>query len=57
MQHKLNFYAKFLTGLKTEFSFSWTGCHTKVKEHSLYLQLPEAVGIIFGFLPFPKVLA
>ena len=45
-----------LTGLNSEFSFSWTGCLTKAEEPSLPYYLPIAGGGIFGFIPFPRVL-
>ena len=41
-----------LTGLNSEFSFSWTGCHTKFKERSLQYYLPIARERIVGFIPF-----
>ena len=47
IQHKWS-----TTGLNTEFSFSWIGCHSKVKEPALSYHLPIA-----GFIPFPRVLA
>ena len=45
-----------LIGLNSEFSFFWTGCRTKVKEHSLPYYLPIAGGRIIGFIPFSRVL-
>ena len=51
-----NFKQK-LTGLNSEFSFSYTSCHTKVKEPSLLYYLLIAGGRIVGFIPFPRVLA
>ena len=46
-----------LRGLNSEFSFSLTSCHVKVKEPSLPLNLPKAGGGIVGFIRFPRVLA
>ena len=45
-----------LTGLNSEFSFSWTSCLTKAEEPSLPYYLSIAGGIIIGFTPFPRVL-
>ena len=45
-----------LTGLNSEFSFSYTGYLTKTEEHSLSNYLPIAEGRIKGFIPFPRVL-
>ena len=53
--HKVNF-KQSLTGLNSEFSFSQTGCHSKIKELSLPYYLPIAGGRIIGFIPFPRVL-
>ena len=48
--------SKSATGLNSEFSFSWTGCHTKIKEPSLLYYLLIVEGRIVGFIPFPRVL-
>ena len=45
-----------LIGLISVFSFSETGCYTKMKEHSLPYYLLIAGRRIIGFIPFPKVL-
>ena len=45
-----------LTGLNSEFSFFQTSRLTKAEEPSLPYYLPIAVGRIFGFIPFPRVL-
>ena len=39
-------------GLNSEFFFSLTGCHTKVKKTSL----PIAGGSVVGLIPFPRLL-
>ena len=54
--HKVNFFKQSLTGLNSEFSFSWTSCLTKAEEPSLPYYLPIAGGRIIGFIPFPRVL-
>ena len=46
-----------LTGLNSEFSFSSTGCRTKVKEFSLPYYLSIAGRRIIGFIPFSRVLS
>ena len=51
-----NFYV-VLQDLNSEFSFSWTYCHIKIKELSLPYYLPIVEEIIVGSIPFPKVLA
>ena len=43
-----------ITVLNSEFSFSLSGCHTKVKEPSLSYYLPIAGGKIYGCIPFLK---
>ena len=53
---KVNFLSS-LTGLNSEFFFSKTNNHTKVKELSLPYYIPIAGGRIVGFMPFPRVLA
>ena len=45
-----------LTGLNSEFSFSYTSCLTKAEDPSLSYYLPIAGGRIIGFIPFPRVL-
>ena len=50
------FFKRSLTGLNSEFSFSYTSCLTKAEEHSLSYYLPIAGGRIIGFIPFPRVL-
>ena len=50
------FFKWSLTGLNSEFSFSWTSCLTKAEEPSLSYYLPIAGGRIIGFIPFTKVL-
>ena len=45
-----------LTGLNSEYSFSYSSCLTKAEEPSLSYYLLIAGGRIFGFIPFPKVL-
>ena len=49
-------FKQSLTGLNSEFSFSWTSCLTKAEEFSLPYYLPIAGGRIIGFIPFPRVL-
>ena len=49
-------FKRSLTGLNSEFSFSWTSCLTKAEEPSLSYYLPKAGGRIIGFIPFPRVL-
>ena len=49
-------FKEFLTGLNSEFSFSYTGCHTKVKELSLPYYLSIAGGRIIRLIPFLSVL-
>ena len=55
MRHNVNFIAEF-NKFEIQFSFSQTGCHTKVKEPSLSVYLPIAEGRIVGFIHFPSVL-
>ena len=50
------FFKRSLTGLNSEFSFSYTSCLTKAEEPSLPYYLPIAGGRIIGFIPFPRVL-
>ena len=45
------------TGLKSEFSFSKTGCHTKAKEPSLLYFLSIAGKKLLGFMLLPGILA
>ena len=49
-------FKRSLTGLNSEFSFSWTSCLTNAEEISLPYYLPIAGGRIIGFIPFPRVL-
>ena len=51
-----SFLNKVLTGLNSEFSFSYTSCLTKAEEPSLPYYLPIAGGRIIGSIPFPRVL-
>ena len=53
--HKVNF-KQSLTGLNSEFSFSYTSCLIKAEEPSLPYYLAIAGGRIIGFIPFPRVL-
>ena len=53
--HKVIF-KRSLTGLNSEFSFSYTSCLTKAEEPSLSYYLPIAGGRIIGFIHFPRVL-
>ena len=47
-------FKRSLTGLNSEFSFSYTCCLTKAEEPSLSYYLPIAGGRIIGFIPFPR---
>ena len=47
-------FKRSLTGLNSEFSFSWTSCLTKVEEPSLPDYLSITGGRIIGFIPFPS---
>ena len=49
-------FKRSLTGLNSEFFFSYTSCLTKTEDPSLPYYLPIAGGRIFGFIPFPRVL-
>ena len=49
-------FKRSLTGLNSEFSFSWTSCLTKAEEISLSYYLLIAGGWIIGFILFPRVL-
>ena len=49
-------FKRSLTGLISEFSFSYTSCLTKAEEPNLSYYLPIAGGRIVGFIPFPRVL-
>ena len=49
-------FKQSLTGLNSEFSFSYTSCPTKAEEPSLPYYLPIAGGRIIGFIPFSRVL-
>ena len=48
-------FKRSLTGLNSEFSFSYTSCLTKTEEPSLPYYLPIAGGRIIGFISFPRV--
>ena len=48
-------FKRSLTGLYSEFSFSYTSYLTKAEEPSLSYYLPIAGGRIIGFIPFPRV--
>ena len=52
----MSVFKRSLTGLNSEFFFSWTSCLTKAEEPSLPYYLPIAGGRIFGFIPFTRVL-
>ena len=49
-------FRRSLTGLNSEFSFSYTSCLTKAEEPSLSYYLPIAGGRIIVFIPFARVL-
>ena len=49
-------FKRSLTGLNSEFSFSYTSCLSKAVEISLPYYLPIAGRRIIGFIPFPRVL-
>ena len=49
-------FKRCLTGLNSEFSFSYTSCLTKAEEPSLPNYLPIAGGRISGFIPFSREL-
>ena len=49
-------FKRSLTGLNSEFFFSYTSCLTKAEEPNLSYYLPIAGGRIIGFIPFPRVL-
>ena len=49
-------FKRSLTGLNSEFSFSYTSCLTKAEEPSLSYYLPIAGGRKIGFIPFPRLL-
>ena len=55
MWHKVIF-KESSKGFNSEFTFSKTGCHAKVKQHSLSYYLPIAGGRIVVCIPFQKVL-
>ena len=54
MLHKVNFYRR-TAGLSSKFSFSWTDCHTMVKNPSLPYYLSIAGRRIVRFIIFPRV--
>ena len=45
-------FKRSLTGLNSEFSFSYTSCLTKAEEPSLSYYFSIAGGRIIGFIPF-----
>ena len=49
-------FKRSLTGLTSEFSFSYTSCLTKAEETSLPYYLPITGGRIIGCIHFPRVL-
>ena len=49
-------FKRSLTGLNSEFSFSYTSCLTKAEEPSLSYYLPIAGERIIEYIPFPRVL-
>ena len=49
-------FKRSLTGLNSEFSFSYTSCLTKAEEPSLPYYLPIEGGRMIGFIPFPRSL-
>ena len=51
-----SFFKRSLTGLNSEFSFSWTSCLTKAEKPSLLYYLPIARVRIIWFISFPRVL-
>ena len=51
-----SFLKRDLTGLSSEFYFSYTGCQNKVKEPTLPYYFHLTGGRIVGFIPFPRVL-
>ena len=56
MRHNVNFKAEF-NSLNSEFSFSLTGCHYKIKESSLPYYLPVAERRIVGIIYLTRILA
>ena len=54
--HKVNFFKRSVTGLNSEFSFSYTSCLTKAEEPRMPYYLPIARGRIIVFIRFPRVL-
>ena len=57
MWHGVNSLRGSLTGLNSEFSFSYTACHIKAKEPSVPYYSSIAGGNIVRIIPFPRVLA
>ena len=51
------FFERNLTGLKSEFFFYETGCHTKIKQHRLLCYLPMSRGKIVEFMTFLRLFA
>ena len=50
-------FKQSLTGLNSEFSFSYTSCHTKIKKHSVTYYLLIATERIASFISFADPLA
>ena len=53
----VQFFKRSLPGFNSEFCFSKTGCHPKIKNYSLPYYLSIAGGKISGFIPFSRLLA
>ena len=53
---KMSIFKWSLTGLNSEFSFSWTFCLTKAEEISLSYYLLIGERRMIGFIPFPRAL-
>ena len=53
----MSLFKRSVSGLNSEFCFSWTSCHTKVEELSLPYYLQISSRRIIGFMPFPRILA
>ena len=49
-------FKRSLIGLNSEFSFSYTGCPTKVKEPNMSYYIAITEGRIVGFIAFPRTL-
>ena len=50
-------FERITWNLNSEFSFSWTGCHTNGKALSLPYYLHISERRIIRFIPFPRILA